>query len=124
MEKALEEINKLEASEVFALIFLLLKTKKIDFIDLSNAYVEVLKDSNRNKSLVISGLAIPLISYWQNGKMMKSADHARFIRSKAAYNLLKSKMFHTAPIEKELEAYVDKYGYSEDENGMHKMTNK
>jgi len=114
-----EELNELPPLAIQEIIFDLLKTGAVDYVSLSEMYVDSLKKKNNEKETIINGLAIPLSQYWYGTKM--PAKHLTFIRCKAAYNLLKSKIFHTAKIEKEYQELVDKYSYSEDENGHHKI---
>ena len=58
-----------------------------------------------------------MIDYFLGTKNTK--EQTIFLKCKAAYSLLKSKYFHTAKVEKDLEKYVEKYKYSENEDGLH-----
>jgi hypothetical protein len=113
MSKLLDELNKLDKDVLKYIIFSLLLDDKISYTDLSNIYVETLKEKQRKNSLLIAGMSIPLISYWGGGKLAKR----KFTKVKAAYHLLKSNMFKSAEIEKELQKCVDEFNYEEDEYG-------
>lgn len=92
------------------LIFEWLIKNRISFQELSEAYVESLKKDKKEYSDIICGMATPLIHYWEI-KKIEPEHQEKFIKAKAAFWLLKSMMFHTAPIEKDLEKYVKDYGY-------------
>lgn len=119
MQKTLEKIKKLSRDERNYIILDLLTNNDLKFEELLSLYVEYLERKDRENRTIINGLSIPLIQYWQGGDMMRNMEHLKFIRSKAAYNLLKGKAFRTAPIENDLEDLVKKSGYSEDKNGLH-----
>jgi len=114
--KLMEE-NK---SDVLDLFFELLMSEKIEYLDINEAYIMYLSLIKKNQQTIINGLSVPLMQYWQTPNI-KPERQKIFIRCKAAYNLLKSKVFNTAEIEKDLQKVVDDNKYSEDENGFHKI---
>ncbi len=111
MNIALKKLRSLGKNERNYVLLELLVNNEIDFTEVSSLYVESLKVKNKGQQVIISGLAFPAISYFDGTKP------DIFMKAKAAYNLLKSKVFHTAQCEKELKAFVKKHKYSEDENG-------
>lgn len=74
---------------------------KLNFTELIEAYVEYLQNKEKEKNDIITGLAFPLVIYWQNTKLPKKQKV--LIKAEAAFYLLKSKVFKTAEIEKDLE---------------------
>lgn len=120
MEKAQEEFKKLTRHQRHFLILQLMKEKQIDFTEFSNIYIQYLQEKDKENNIIISGLSIPLLQFWLTPNL-KPKRQEIFIRCKAAYNLLKGKMFHTALIEKDLQKLVDKHKYTEDENGHHSL---
>jgi hypothetical protein len=110
-----EELNELPPLAVQEIVFNLLETGAVDYVTLSEMYVSSLKKINDEKQVLICGLSVPLIHYYTNVRPKNKQDI--FIKVKAAYNLLKTKMW---PVGK-MQELVDKYNYSEDENGHHKI---
>ena len=117
-KEIIEELKSKENIEIQAIIFELLLSNKINFNQLSELYVEHLKKKDKDKQNIIFGLSIPLCQYWENSNI-KPPKQKEFIRCKSAYNLLKSKMFKGAEIEKDWKKIVKKHKYTEDENGIH-----
>ena len=87
----------------------------INFFDITAAYLATLQSKEKENKLTINGLAFPLCTYWRDDKSKKKFN--LFSKSKAAYHLLKSKVFHTAPVEKDLSDWLKGHPYKEDENG-------
>ena len=102
------------------LFFSWLLSGRINFKDLSDAYVDYLETLKRHNRVLIQGLTIPLSQYFYSSKF-KPKKQEIFIRCKSAFNLIKSKMFLGTPFEKELKDLIEKYQYTEDENGCHTM---
>lgn len=75
---------------------------ELQFVELVQSYVFYLKKQDEEQRYMIAGLSIPLIQYWQSCHV-KPKKQDVFIRGKAAFYLLKTKLFHGAPIELELE---------------------
>lgn len=94
------------------IVFEWLVKNRISFQELSEAYVRSLQIDKKNYLNIIAGMSTPLISYWQTSKA-KPKSQEKFIKAKAAFWLLKSMMFHTAKIEKDLEKCVKDSGYEE-----------
>jgi len=104
------KLNKLEEMlNHKELVYLWLTEKKISFHDIAQVYVESLERDRRRKQNLIAGLATPLITYLQEGKAPKKQE--KFLKGKSAFYLLKSMMFHSAPVEKDLEKMVKDNGY-------------
>lgn len=118
INELLEQLKKKTKNELKYIVFKLLEGKKLDYTELSKVYVDYLQDKDYKNRVLITGLAYPLSQYWQDHR--KNKEEKIFLKCKTAYNLLKSKVFHTAGIEKDLQKIIDDYDYSEDKNGMHK----
>lgn len=78
-----------------------LKIGKVNFSSLAASYVGYLEEKRQENNGLIAGLTVPLIQYWQSCHL-EPKKHDLWMRGKAAYYLLKSRMFETAPVEKEL----------------------
>ena len=114
MKKAKEELEKLSTIERDYLLLSLLVEGKLDFTHIATLYISSLQSKNKDKQINIAGLAYMLSSSSPN---IKNKEQKAFIKAKSAYHLLKSGMFHAAPIEKEYIKTVKDYNYKEDENG-------
>ena len=119
IDKITKEIKTMSSMERNYVIFQLLCDDTINYSEISELYVESLKSKSRENYLLISGMSIPLIDYFLGTKNTK--EQTIFLKCKAAYNLLKSRYYHTARVEKDLEKYVEKYKYFEDKDGLHTM---
>ena len=122
MNQIIEKIKKLDKTERNYLIFKLLEDDIINYEEISQIYVNYLKNERKKSNVIISGLSIPLSDYWDGIKNKK--EQAIFMKCKSAWNMLKGGVYHTSRYEKILEKYIKKYKYSEDENGFHKFGNK
>jgi uncharacterized protein with beta-barrel porin domain len=114
------ELQKKDKFDLSYIIQQLLINKKINYVEISNAYMGYLEYQNKKNRTVINGLAIPLSAYLDN-RISKSQK--KFIEAKSAYNLIQAEMFTYTPYANNLQKYVDEAGYSEDENGHHIITN-
>jgi hypothetical protein len=86
---------------------------KVEFTDLVDAYIFSLKKKNNKYRDIISGLAIPLSQYV--GRLSRKNQRQNiFVKSKAIFWLLKSKIFSTAEIEKEYRKYLKKHPFKND----------
>jgi len=93
----------------------LLLEDKINFANLLNLYIQSLKEKEKEQRMNINGLALMLSKFIPYNKKYKPD---KFVIAKSAYHLIKSKVFHTAPIEKKLFKIIKENKYSEDENGI------
>ena len=119
-EKIIKEWSKLPEWERHGIVLDLLYQDKISFTEISQLYVQSLRQKDVEKSININGLALTLSAYWDgeiDNKMY------RFTKAKAAYHMLKSKIFRTAPYEKILEKFLKKVPYSESKDGIAKYKN-
>lgn len=112
IKKEMEALSKDERNH---LILELMFEDKIDYITISNLYVNSLQKKERTLRLNILGLGNMLSVFVPFNKKKKNK---KFIEGKSAYHILKSKIFRTAPIEKEYQEILKRTGYDEDEYGM------
>lgn len=119
IDKITEKIKTLNSMERNYIIYQLLYDNTINYNEISQLYVESLKSKNKEQNILLFGMSIPLITYFLGTK--NTEKQTIFLKCKAAYHLLKSKCFHSANVEKNLEKYVKKYKYSEDKDGIHTM---
>ena len=110
-----EELSELPPLAVQDIVFNLLMTGAIDYVSLSEMYVNTLKNKDKENRVLICGLSVPLIHYYTKARPKNKQD--LFIKIKAAYNLLKCKMWPVGDMQK----LVDKYSYSENKDGTHKI---
>jgi hypothetical protein len=115
MEDLLTKLKGLKRSALKYVILCLMIEGKLDYIELSEIYVDYLRQEQQKKHRMIFGMSIPLGHYWHAHKGKKK--HDIFMKCRTAYSLLKSGMYHTAPIEKEFEEWLEKHPYEEDEYG-------
>jgi hypothetical protein len=115
MQELLDKLMNLKKEFLYYILLELFEKDKISYTDFTEIYIENLKNKDKEKQVIINGMAIPLCSYFE-GNIPKRQKN--FIKAKTAYNLLKSNVFKTTKIEKEFKKVVEKFGYSEDDNGM------
>ena len=112
------KLMKEKKNDVLELFLELLISEKIDYLDINEVYFMYLSLINKKQQMIIHGLATPLIHYWENPDI-KLGKQKIFIKCKAAYYLLKSRVFNTALVEKDLQKFIKDNKYSEDENGFY-----
>jgi hypothetical protein len=113
--KLKKEIENLNKTDLNSLIVELLIEEKIKYTEISNLYVYSLEKKEKDLRVNISGLA-SMLSYFVPFNRRKKDK--KFIEGKSAYHILKSKVFKTAPIEKEYKEILKKTSYKEDEFGL------
>jgi len=116
IEKLKNELIKLDKDKLHNIIFELLVEEKLSYTDLTLIYTASLRNKEKVQQRNINGLAL-MLSYFIPLNNRKVKDK-KFIESKSAYHLLKSRVFHTAGIEKSFIKIVKKNNYSEDEDGI------
>ena len=122
-----EALAKLKSPERMSVLLNLMLEEKMDFIELSRAYIDCLKIREQKNKKTFWGLAMPLATYWQYDKTKDQGKSKKdrtklFTKVKAAYHLLRCEAFKDAEFEKDLEDFLGNYEYSEDEAGHPKFT--
>ncbi len=117
MKKNITEIlpllKSLKSWELEYIIFNLLVDKKLDYVKLGELYVESLKVEKDKKNLLISKMGMWLSWYWQTPKKIPL-----FVKTAAAFILIKSGCMGGSALEKELQEHMKKNKYDEDEHGF------
>ena len=111
--KTLSEFKKLDKIEIEQVLLQLLIDGDLQFQDIVVSYVHYLEKLENERSVQVTGLASSLSMWWSKNWRDKDLR-----KNKTAYHLLKSGVFHTAEIEKELIKTIEESGYSEDEFGF------
>jgi hypothetical protein len=114
--KILELTNEEKYLTEQELFFKWLLDGKVNFIQLSQSYTGYLEKLKKDNNILIHSMSIPLASIF-NKRETKSQKI--FYKCKAAFNLIKTRIFNGTPFEKELKQLVKENEYSEDENGLH-----
>lgn len=118
MLEILQGFKDLEEIERNTVILRLLRDRDLLYEELSKLYVASLEYDKKAYEKTIAGLAVPLSSYWLDDKPAPRVKSRIFIKARSAYHLLKSRVFHTAQIEKDFEKYLERNPYEEDRDGM------
>ncbi len=113
MKELIEKIKELSPDHRNYLITSLITDNTISFKEISESYVNSLENKNKEKNQLILSMAVPLSHYWDTAKEKKKQDI--FMKCRGAYSLLKSRIFHTAQIEKTYEEWLEKHPYEEED---------
>lgn len=113
LNNARESFKQLDQEEKKVLIFELLFKRDISYTELSDLYVAVLQ-----KQEDIANRKLHKSSLWLGEVWTKIPTTNKFLRAASAYAILRSGVFHTAPIEKKYEEYLKENPYEEDDNGF------
>jgi len=119
MNELIEKLKGLDGNELGYVILELMLSGNLNYTDFTKFYVRYLNIKSNEQRMIIAGMSVPLIHYWEKNK--DTTKNNLFFRCKAAYSLLKSNMFKGASIEADLIKIVKDNNYSEDEHGIHSI---
>jgi hypothetical protein len=86
---------------------------KLDYTELSNAYVAALQEQQK-----VEARKLHNSSRWLGYLWKRIPANKAFERAASAYAIVQSGEYKAAPIEKEFTEYLEQHPYTEDENGF------
>ncbi len=113
-----KEESQLNEQELF---FYWLLTDRVNFKQLSEAYVQYLEHEKEQQQQTIRTLSSALLLYYTG--FFDHKKNKKFKEAKTAYALLKSNCVIQS-IQEDLKRKLDELGYSEDENGFPEWESK
>lgn len=111
--KLKELFDGMEPIERQMFIYSLLLEGSIDYVQISEQYVETLKKIQEVQGRKLNNTSLRLVNTWQHIPAKEV-----FKRAATAYTILNSNIVEGALLEKELEQYLVEHPYSEDEYGF------
>lgn len=113
--KVKDDFKNLEPHERQWVLVALLYDESINFTEISEAYTKALEKQRQDHWQDINRLGMRLSAAWDYIPREKY-----FTKAAAAFALLKSGVFHTAPVENEYAAYLAENAYDETDEGFPK----